>query len=98
MEFKKVTRGLSGVRIAHLDLTDHELLYNYMITTIALSLDQTDFYQKQVSMIRKYHNHTLQTNPPLPEEEPQNIYNNKTSLRQKRRAASFSSFSRWLQN
>ena len=27
-------------------------------------------------MIRKYHNHTLQTNPRPREEEPQNIYSN----------------------
>ena len=29
-------------------------------------------------MIRKYHNYILQTNPLHREEEPQNIYNNKT--------------------
>ena len=29
-------------------------------------------------MIRKYYNHTLQTNPRHRKEEPQNIYNNKT--------------------
>ena len=29
--------------------------------------------KKKVSMIRKYHNHTLQTNPRHCEEEPQNI-------------------------
>ena len=28
--------------------------------------------KKQVSMIRKYHNHTLQTNPQLCEKEPHN--------------------------
>ena len=32
-------------------------------------------------MIRKYHNHTLQTNPRHREEEPQNI-NSKASVRQ----------------
>ena len=31
-------------------------------------------------MIRKYHTHTLQTNPWHIEEEPQNIYSNNTSL------------------
>ena len=30
-------------------------------------------------MIRQYHNLILQTNPRHPEEEPQNIYSNKTS-------------------
>ena len=33
-------------------------------------------------MIRKYHNHTLQTNPRRREEESQNIYSNNTSVRQ----------------
>ena len=31
---------------------------------------------------RKYHNHILQTNPRHREEEPHNIYNNNTSVRQ----------------
>ena len=35
-----------------------------------------------VSMIKKYHNHTLQTNPRHREEEPANIYSNNTSVRQ----------------
>ena len=39
-------------------------------------------------MIRKYHNHTLQTNPWHLEEEPQNIYSNKTSGRHKSKAIS----------
>ena len=34
-------------------------------------------------MIRKYHNHTLQTNPRRHEEEPQYIYSNKISGKQK---------------
>ena len=38
--------------------------------------------KKQVSMIRKYHNHTLQTNPRHHEEEPQNTDCHKTSGRQ----------------
>ena len=33
-------------------------------------------------MIRKYHNHTPQTNPRHREEESENIYSNKTSIRQ----------------
>ena len=33
-------------------------------------------------MIRKYHNYTLQANPWHRKEEPQNIYSNKTFLRQ----------------
>ena len=36
----------------------------------------------KVSMIRKYQNHTLQTNPRHGEEEPQNIYSTNTSVRQ----------------
>ena len=32
-------------------------------------------------MIRKYRNHTLQINPRHRDEEPQNIYNNNTSVR-----------------
>ena len=31
-------------------------------------------------MIRKYHNHTLQTNPRHREEEQQNVYSNKLHL------------------
>ena len=38
--------------------------------------------KKKVSMIRKYHNHNPQTNPRHREEESQNIYSNKTSVRQ----------------
>ena len=38
--------------------------------------------EKKVSVIRKYHLHTLQTNPRHHEEEPQNIYSNKTSVKQ----------------
>ena len=38
--------------------------------------------KKEVSMARKYQNHTLQTNPRHREEEPHNIYCNNTSLRQ----------------
>ena len=34
---------------------------------------------KKVSMIKKYHNHTLQTNPWHREEEPQNMYSNNIS-------------------
>ena len=33
-------------------------------------------------MIVKYHNHTLQTNPRHLEEEPRDIYSNKTLVRQ----------------
>ena len=36
----------------------------------------------------KYQNHKLQTNPRHREEEPQDIYSNKTSERQKRKATS----------
>ena len=37
-------------------------------------------------MNRKYHNQTLQTNPRHRDEEPQNIYNNKTSERQQKQS------------
>ena len=36
----------------------------------------------QVSTVRKYHNHTLQTNPGYGEEEPKNTKSHKTSGRQ----------------
>ena len=39
------------------------------------------FFQT-VSMIQKYHNHTLQTNPRYREKESQTIYSNNTSVRQ----------------
>ena len=42
----------------------------------------------QVSMIRKYHNNTLQTNPRHHEEEPQNNNNHKTPGRQTSKATS----------
>ena len=37
-------------------------------------------YKKLVSMIRKYLNHTMQTNPHHREEKSQNDYNNKKSV------------------
>ena len=37
---------------------------------------------KKVNMIRKYHNHKIQTNPRHCEEELQDIYSNKASKRQ----------------
>ena len=37
-------------------------------------------------MIRKYHNHTLQNNPWHREEEQQNSYSNKTSVRQQKQS------------
>ena len=42
----------------------------------------TDCLQKQVSMMRKYHNHKLQTNSLHRGEDQQDIYSNKTSKRQ----------------
>ena len=36
----------------------------------------------KVSMIRKYHNHTPQANPRHRDEESQNIYSNKSPVRQ----------------
>ena len=40
------------------------------------------YVQLKVSMIRKYHNHTLQTNPRHRMEEPQNIDSNNISIRE----------------
>ena len=40
------------------------------------------YMKKKVSIIRKYHNHTLQTNLRHSEEEPYNIYGHKTPGRQ----------------
>ena len=37
-------------------------------------------------MIRKYHNHLQHTNPRDRKEEPQNIYSNKTSVRQQKQS------------
>ena len=37
-------------------------------------------------MIRKYHNHTMQTNPRHRKEELQNIYNNTTFVRQQKQS------------
>ena len=45
--------------------------------------------RKQVSIIRKYHNHTLQTNPRL-REKPQNTNNYKTPGRQTMKSNRFS--------
>ena len=39
-------------------------------------------FKSQVSMTRKYHNQTLQTNPRQGEEEPQNSNSQKTRGRQ----------------
>ena len=45
-----------------------------MIYIKAYCLTLPMLYKKLVSMITKYHNHTLQTNPRHREEEPQNNY------------------------
>ena len=37
-------------------------------------------------MIKKYHNHTLQTNPRHRKEEPQNIYSNNTFVWQQKQS------------
>ena len=47
------------------------------ITRVMPLLILTVWCLQKVSMIRKYHNHTMQTNPWHCEEEPQNIYSNK---------------------
>ena len=54
-------------------------------------------------MIRKYHKHTLQTSPWIRDEEPQNIYINKTMDCNKNKVASFFTFKmiakiEWTQN
>ena len=41
-------------------------------------------------MIKKFHNHKLQTNPWIHEEEPQNINRNKTPDRQLKQSNQFS--------
>ena len=40
------------------------------------------FWHQKVSMIRKYNNHLLQTNPRHREEKPQSMYSNYTYVRQ----------------
>ena len=63
-------RGLSPMQVDNNGMT-------YISTNLAHYA--IAFAKKQVSMIRKYHNHTLQTNPRHREEEP-HIYNyHKTS-------------------
>ena len=55
--------------------------------------------KKQVSMIRKYHNHKLQTNPRHCDQEPQNTNSRKTPERKiKAKQPALSSSSKWLQN
>ena len=44
--------------------------------------DVIEAFKQKVGMIRQYHNHKLQTHPRHREEEPQDIYSNKTSERQ----------------
>ena len=64
----------------------------YLIILFAIKI-------RKESMVRKYHNHTTQTNPWHCEEESQNIYSNKISVRQlKAKQPAVSSSSRWLQN
>ena len=46
-----------------------------------MACEDACMYNK-VSMIRKYLNHILQTNPRHSEKEPQNTYRNNTSVRQ----------------
>ena len=58
-------RGLSQVQVDNNSMT-------YISTNLAHYVIACA--KKQVSMIRKYHNHTLQTNPRHREEEP-HIYN-----------------------
>ena len=45
-------------------------------------LNESLYLRIKKQQIRKYHNHTPQTNPWRREEESQNMYSNKTSVRQ----------------
>ena len=54
--------------------------------------------QKYLSLIRKFHNYTLQTNPRYREEETQNTNSHMTSKGNKSKATSSLSPARWLQN
>ena len=47
------------------------------------------FMRKLVSMIRKYHNYTLQTNPMRHEEEPQQTNSHKKLVRQVKQSIQF---------
>ena len=51
---------------------------------------------KLVSMIRKYHNHTLQTNLRYGEEKPHDIYSNKTLESNKSRVTSLHILSKMI--
>ena len=55
----------------------HRIWINCVCQTFALEL----LNRKEVSMIKKYHNYTLQTNSLHREEEPQNTYSQKTQGR-----------------
>ena len=57
---------------------------NYNLTPLDMNNELSQVYciKKLVSMIRKYHNHTLHPYPRHRKEEPQNIYSSNTSIRQ----------------
>ena len=56
-------------------------LIDFMMQLFLLGVTQHAL-QSYIEIIRKYHNHTPQTNPWHREEEQQNIYSNNTSVRQ----------------
>ena len=58
------------------------LRHHYSAENIDLFLQSLGYIENQVSMIRKYHNHTLQTNPWHREEKTQTTYCQETSGRQ----------------
>ena len=65
----------------HIEFGVAPVIVGINMEKIVLRIELTWTNQKG-SMIKKYHNHMLQTNPRHCEEEPQNIYSNNTSVRQ----------------
>ena len=66
--------------ILHVNLSSDYTVYtvnyslDYPVLTVSLGLGSTLLHAKIVALIRKYHNHKLQTNSRHREEEPHNAY------------------------
>ena len=76
------------------------LISTFVIPFLESSTSKLAIVKSKLSMIRKYHNHTLQTNPGHREEELQSIYSNnlqKIGKTIKAKQPTLSSSSRWLQ-
>ena len=75
--------SLNHVLMYSMSLFLSTLINIFRVADSHLHRTMGSLYKKEkVGMIRKYYNHTLQTNQRHREEEPQNIYSNNTSVRQ----------------